>query len=498
MVTKIDRGKRAPACSHVLTLARFAARVPSIGTLEELLEAVVEVASTSIAADSVRLGRIGPDHPRLSGTIEQATPWCGTQGTSHVLSVPVVSSGEVWGELVFSRLCSAAFSETDEAVAGVVAGLTTAGLARVLGDERLRELAYGDSLTGLANRRAADEKLEAWASDPLDALDLTVVLCDVNGLKRVNDNHGHLVGDRLLQDVARCVSAAAARLPRGFAARIGGDEFLVAVPCADQALVAGVVAELSQTVSLLPYGDGLSCGAAWAGALLRPETSPQSLVRSLLRIADSEQYRHKLATRRHAPDAKPDKVAVTWSSRRHRDPDPALAAPPDWLVDDCDGTSVEGRLSRVAHVICGTAGGVAWWVSAVDLTRGEIQGSSCGIARAGEITDGLWPPVVVDPTLYLLTDFPATARAVQEGAAFCVDTLIGDPAERQLLIQNGFQTMIAAGGISEDGRGWLIEICGDSLTTDLHEWTSSLCEATTRALVASSTFSSGQPMSRAR
>ena len=156
--------------------------------------------------------------------------------------------------------------------------LVAAG-ALVTVQRQLHGQATTDALTGLANRRGADERLEAWASDPTDATALTVVLCDVNGLKKVNDTYGHVVGDRLIQQVGRRVAAAAARLPEAIAARIGGDELLIASPYCDQALVHDVVNELTEAADRLPYGDGLSCGSAWAGELIRVEASPQSLVR---------------------------------------------------------------------------------------------------------------------------------------------------------------------------------------------------------------------------
>ncbi|MBA2508090.1 MAG: GGDEF domain-containing protein [Nocardioidaceae bacterium] len=162
-----------------------------------------------------------------------------------------------------TRFHSRPFSDGDEEVALVIAGLAAAGLARVLGDERLRELAYTDALTGLANRRAADEQLEAWASDPAYAGALTAMLCDVNDLKEVNDSHGHLVGDRLIREVAGHVSAAADQLHGGIAARVGGDEFLIAGPCPDQTFVTRLVEELTGSASRLSFGHGVSCGTAW-------------------------------------------------------------------------------------------------------------------------------------------------------------------------------------------------------------------------------------------
>ena len=82
----------------------------------------------------------------------------------------------------------------------------------------------------------------------------------------------------------------------------------------------------------------------------------------------------------------------------------------------------------------------------------------------------MWAPVELDLTIYQISDFPLTARAIQ-GEAFSADTRTGDQAEQRLLIQLGYQSMIAAGGTDDTGRGWLIEIYGDSLTRNLNAMT---------------------------
>ena len=91
-------------------------------------------------------------------------------------------------------------------------------------------LAAVDPLTGLWNRRYAIPQIGAMirkatlAGDPVAAL-----MFDLDHFKRVNDAHGHAAGDAVLRDFARRISAA---FPDTMAARIGGDEFVVALPAA--------------------------------------------------------------------------------------------------------------------------------------------------------------------------------------------------------------------------------------------------------------------------
>ncbi|WP_408647752.1 diguanylate cyclase [Xanthobacter dioxanivorans] len=93
-------------------------------------------------------------------------------------------------------------------------------------EEQLEVLAVTDQLTGLPNRRAFDLAL---ASEMQRAArhrtPLAVLLIDVDHFKRINDRHGHGVGDVVLTRVARQL-ARSIRRPGDFAARYGGEEFV--------------------------------------------------------------------------------------------------------------------------------------------------------------------------------------------------------------------------------------------------------------------------------
>lgn len=93
-------------------------------------------------------------------------------------------------------------------------------------EDRLRQLAHFDGLTGLPNRSLLEERLaKAVERAERDESMLAVLFIDLDGFKQVNDVHGHLAGDSLLCEVGRRIL----RHIRGsdLVARIGGDEFIV-------------------------------------------------------------------------------------------------------------------------------------------------------------------------------------------------------------------------------------------------------------------------------
>ncbi|AYD01098.1 GGDEF domain-containing protein [Neorhizobium sp. NCHU2750] len=93
--------------------------------------------------------------------------------------------------------------------------------------DEYKRIANTDSLTRLANRRAFDERL-ALSFDNQTALPLTaLVLADIDNFKKINDNYGHPVGDKILATVASVLRANVRK--DVFVARTGGEEFAILV-----------------------------------------------------------------------------------------------------------------------------------------------------------------------------------------------------------------------------------------------------------------------------
>lgn len=91
-----------------------------------------------------------------------------------------------------------------------------------------QRLSQEDCLTGLANRRSFDEYLAGLETAPDVKGNMALVFMDLNGLKYVNDQFGHSVGDELIIAAARCIENAFSEM--GTCYRIGGDEFAAILP----------------------------------------------------------------------------------------------------------------------------------------------------------------------------------------------------------------------------------------------------------------------------
>lgn len=160
----------------------------------------------------------------------------------------------------------------------------------------LGRLSAIDGLTGIPNRRAFDERLDAeWrrAIRVGGALGLTMI--DIDYFKAFNDSHGHLEGDECLRRVAKTLEAAARR-GEDFVGRYGGEEFVLLSSGGDEAGMAGLVETLRVRIEALRIPHGASAVASWVTvssgvALCRP--TPEMQATALLASADAELYKAK-------------------------------------------------------------------------------------------------------------------------------------------------------------------------------------------------------------
>jgi cyclic di-GMP phosphodiesterase Gmr len=149
----------------------------------------------------------------------------------------------------------------------------------------LRQRTVTDELTGLANRSGLRDHLARMSGSGA-----SVVFCDLNGFKAVNDAHGHDVGDAVLVQVARRLQ----RTVRGedFVARIGGDEFVIVAPPDANSnfdMLARRILRATDQPMILPGPIVATVGMSIGVAVLEPGSDPTAV----LTLADRDMYRMK-------------------------------------------------------------------------------------------------------------------------------------------------------------------------------------------------------------
>ena len=160
----------------------------------------------------------------------------------------------------------------------------------------LQSLATCDGLTGIANRRAFDERLGIeWSRAARDRQPLSLLMLDVDFFKRYNDNYGHQQGDECLRKVASAMADAVFR-PADLSARYGGEEFVVLMPNVSANGAAAVAERVCAAIAELgiPHAHSDVAGHVTASigvATLQPDAGvpPESLVAA----ADSALYMAK-------------------------------------------------------------------------------------------------------------------------------------------------------------------------------------------------------------
>jgi diguanylate cyclase (GGDEF)-like protein len=498
-------------------LVRVAAAAAGAHDLEEVLELAAEEALRAVGAASlsvsrwdrgerllrtlINVGELGPaeerfpmdetyhidEHPLLARMLQQGQPYFNavddpssdpaavevlrSLSKESDVAVPIVTEGEIWGEVwAATAEGQPRFRGTDVRFLEGIAGQLAVAIGRAELFSRVSSLAYEDPLTGLANRRAIEERLSRAASRAaLRGTELTVLLCDVDNLKAINDTRGHDAGDRALDRVAEALVGAGAGVPGTFVGRLSGDEFCVIIEGvglnAARDLALEALAALNDDRDL---GVSLSCGAAASG----PGTDTPD---QLLRAADAAQYVAKRRGGGQFCTAEAGQATGTLSRDRRlfrgsaaERVRAAAASAARVLDEELSERPALDRLEAVTTSLAEAVNASAWAISFAERGATEIRSMCTAHDRDSRL---LGLRVGLEQEIYPLAAYPATSRVVEAGSgSYFVDRSdpSADEAERNLLIEEDHEAVIGVAAAAADGT-YLVELYADHATAPLIE-----------------------------
>jgi diguanylate cyclase (GGDEF)-like protein/putative nucleotidyltransferase with HDIG domain len=237
------------------------------------------------------------EKPIINGDPKSESKYLGdptrTSRLRSALSVPLHGRDKVAGVLSLYLMEPQAF--TSDHLRLLLAASSKLGLSieNAMQFEDAKDTASTDFLTGLPNARAVCANLEKeLARCKRSGTCLAVLLCDLNGFKSVNDNLGHIIGNKLLNEVGKQLRAASRECDE--IGRVGGDEFVLVLPECTEDGMAELKARLAQAVE---QAARTVCGSSMVSVSIGAAFYPKqgSTVDELLAEADQAMYLDKAA-----------------------------------------------------------------------------------------------------------------------------------------------------------------------------------------------------------
>ena len=233
----------------------------------------------SAAIESTSLGRIlETGKPRIIADLErylhdhptsEATRAVVEEGMRSSMTVPLEAMGHKVGFLFFSSQIAHVYTDQHARLLERISGQLSLAIEKSrlydslvettrqleIANEQLERAASTDGLTGVANRRVFDERLDTeWRRCRRNSLPLSLLMIDIDHFKRFNDLHGHVAGDECLRRVAQTLSTTLARAA-DLVARYGGEEFVAILPETTEEQAALLAEELRRKIEELELDE---------------------------------------------------------------------------------------------------------------------------------------------------------------------------------------------------------------------------------------------------
>ena len=213
------------------------------------------------------------------------------------IGIPLKVGETVVGVMNMARSSIGGFSKTELRLLGLLSDQAAVAISNASLHQMISRQAYSDTLTGLPNRRALDERLgEEVQSARRNNYSFAVVMMDLDGFKNINDTYGHSTGDEVLRMVFNQMARGVRNTD--FLARYGGDELTLILTQSDMSsakiVTEKIIEGMSRLKFALPDKKKLKLGISGGMALypLHARNGPD-----LLRAADAALYQAKKHSR---------------------------------------------------------------------------------------------------------------------------------------------------------------------------------------------------------
>ncbi len=331
--------RKAQQLEAINTIAR---QTTAVLEIDELLRKSCQVILQSFAVDQVAMllledgglvlraqqGKLTP-RMELGGQLARDTGLCGRaissgkpvtendvrrvpgyvpgyEETRAEMCLPLISLGETLGVLTLESAGANAFSAADVQPLESVADICAAAIQNARYFERVRQLAFVDGLTGIFNRRYFETRIaeEIERASRYDN-ELSIIMIDIDGFKKLNDEFGHLLGDEALRQVSTIFSQNLRKVD--IACRYGGEEFVILAPQTSGEHALAVAEKLRKVVEGWPFPGVPRAVTISAGVASYPAHGKTR--DELVKAADVALYTAKQAGRNRVQAAGPGMAA---------------------------------------------------------------------------------------------------------------------------------------------------------------------------------------------
>ncbi|MBT3339161.1 MAG: diguanylate cyclase [Anaerolineae bacterium] len=213
--------------------------------------------------------------------------------TGSIVGIPLKIEGNVVGVMNISRTNTGEFSEASLRLLELLADQAAIAISNARLHAQVSQQAKSDTMTGLPNRRALDERLDVEINAAhRTGYSFVTVMMDLDGFKEVNDSYGHPVGDQVLRTVFNYLNTGVRT--SDFLARYGGDELTLVLTQSDLSAAVLVTEKLTEKLKNFAYSlpDGKKLNLGMSGGIALYPVHGRTPT-ELLRAADQALYRAK-------------------------------------------------------------------------------------------------------------------------------------------------------------------------------------------------------------